>query len=95
VLASEADIGLQMVEQKSFRAAIGHLNRALEQRNPDSKEKADLLLARGLSYLALLDDANAAADFQEVLGLSATQTATSAEAGYQLGVMYRTGRGVV
>ena len=88
--ASEADLGLEKVEERSFRAAIRHLSSALDRPGLDSARRAELMLARGLSYRALLDHANAATDFQEVLALQAT----SAEACYQLGMMYRSGQGM-
>lgn len=90
VAASEFDTGLQLVERRSFRSALEYLNRALAESSLDTGQKAKMLLARGLSYKALLADTNAVMDFQEVLALDAT----SAEACYQLGMMYRSGRGV-
>jgi TPR repeat protein len=72
------------------------LNRALEQTDLDPDRNVELLLGRRFSYKALLDDANAATDFQQVLLLvEARVDESSAEACYQLGVMYRTGRGTV
>lgn len=87
--ADDLQEGLVAAQQRDFRRGVTLLTSALADAGLGAKARAEAFEARGVCRLALLDEAQAADDFEKALALDPDR----AESNFRLGTMHATGFG--